>query len=115
MLGSSSCPVRYLLSAGDPWRGDDGVVSLGSDGGEEPELANAHGQLVVRCLEAERAGHPAAAGVELGDLGAGDTAKQGRRCGGPDQRLLVAVAVEHDALAAYRVPGRQDEPSVGDC
>ena len=41
-----------------------------------------HGQVVVLRLEAERAGHAAAAGVELDDLGAGDAAQQGRRRGG---------------------------------
>src|ERR1017187_5834909 len=44
---------RYLLPAGNPRRGDDRVLPFGPDGGEEPELADAHGQFVVLRLEAE--------------------------------------------------------------
>src|ERR1022692_1690724 len=53
MQGSSPGPVRYLLPAGNTCRRDDRVLRFGPDGGEEPELADAHGQFVVLRLEAE--------------------------------------------------------------
>ncbi len=87
---------------------------LGPDGGEEPELTDAHRQVVVLRLEAERAGHAAASGVDLDDLGARDAAEQGRGRGGTRERLLVAVAVEQHAAAADRVLPREDEPAVGE-
>ena len=57
------------------------------------------------CLEAERAGHAAAAGVELDHLGARDALQQGDGRLRAGERLLVAVAVEEDALRP--VPQRQ--------
>ena len=73
-----------------------------------------HRQVVVLGLESERAGHAAAAGVELGDLGAGDLRSSAERRGGARERLLVAVAVEQDAAAADGLVLRQVEPAVGD-
>src|SRR5215470_7866169 len=83
-------PVPDLLPAGDAGRRDDRPLRLGPDGGEESEPADAHGQLVVLGLEPERSGHPAAPGVDLGDVGARDAAEQGHRRGGARERLLVA-------------------------
>src|SRR6266851_2810193 len=100
MPGRPAAPVRYLLPAGNAGRGDDRVLRLRPDGGEEPELADAHRQFVVLRLEAERPGHSAAPGVHFDDVGTGDAAQQGHRRGRTRQRLLVAVAVEHDAAAA---------------
>src|SRR4051812_32532362 len=62
-------------------------------------LADLHREVVVLGLEAERARHAAAAGVELGHFGAGDALEQRNRGGGAGQRLLVAVAVEDDRPA----------------
>src|SRR6185369_7927373 len=66
--GGPPGPVLDLLPAGDAGRRDDRLPRLGPDGGEEPEAADAHGQLVVFGLEPERAGHAAAPGVGLGDV-----------------------------------------------
>ena len=65
-------------------------------------------------LEAERAGHPAAAGVDLRDLRAGDAPQQRDRGGGARERLLVAVAVEDDRPAAHRRRGVQRQGAVVD-
>jgi hypothetical protein len=70
MPGRPPRPVRYLLSAGDTRRRDDCLLRLGADGGEEPEFADAHGHFVVLRLETEGAGHDAAPGVNLDDVGA---------------------------------------------
>ena len=56
---------------------------LPADRREQAHPADAHGQLVVLGLEAEGAGHAAAAGVELLDLGARDplaAARPSTRC-----------------------------------
>ena len=52
-------------------------------------------------LEPEGAGHPAAAGVELGHLGAGNPLEQFHGGLGAGQRLLMAVAVEDDPAARH--------------
>jgi hypothetical protein len=104
--------VLYLLSAGNTCRRDDCVLRLGPDGREEAELADAHGQFVVLHLEAERAGHAAAPGVNFDDVGTRDAAKQGHRRRGTRDRLLMAVAVEQDATADIIL--RQGEPAGGD-
>jgi hypothetical protein len=51
-------------------------------------------------LVAERAGHAAAAGVDLGDLDPGDVPQQADGRGRADECLLVAMAVEQDPPAA---------------
>src|SRR5580700_7972848 len=93
-------PVGYLLPAGDAGRRDDRVVRLRADGGEQAQLADAHRQLVMLRLEAERPGHSAAAGVDLDDLGARDAAQQRHGDSSPRERLLMAVPVEQDPPAA---------------
>src|SRR5215467_5804340 len=112
--GGPPGPVLDLLPAGDPGRRDDRLRWLGPDGREEPEFADAHGQLVVLGLEAERAGHAAAPGVELDHLGARDAPQERGRGGGARERLLVAVAVEQHTAAADRIVLRQDQPAPGD-
>jgi hypothetical protein len=82
--------------------------------GKSTELADAHGQFVVLRLEAERAGHAAAHGVNLDDVGTGDAAQQRHGGSRTSERLLVAVAVEQDAAAAEAILRRQDEPALGD-
>src|ERR1700730_10640818 len=114
MPGGSPGAVLYLLAAGNTGRRDDRVLGLRADGREQPELADAHGNLVVLRLEAEGAGHAAAPGVNLGDVGARDAAEQGRRGGRARERLLVAVTVEQHAVAADGSLLRADEPAVSD-
>jgi hypothetical protein len=106
VAGGAAGAVGDLLAAGDTGRGDDRGGGLGADGGEQPKLAESHGQVVVLGLEAERARHAAAAGVHLGDLGSGNRAQQrhgGSRAG---DRLLVTVAVEQDPRARDRAKGQ---------
>src|SRR5579859_1320170 len=114
MPGWAPRPVCYLLAARDTRRRDDGLRRLGADGGEEPEFADTHGQLVVLGLETERAGHAAAPSVNLNDLRAWDAAQQGHGRGRARQRLLVAVTVEHDAAPAKVVLLGHAEPAGGD-
>src|SRR5215467_591536 len=111
MAGRPAGPVGDLLAAGNPGCRDDRVTGFRADRREQAELADPHGQLVVLRLEAERAGHAAAARVHLADLGAGDRAQQRHGGGGAGDRLLVTVPVEQDAPARDR--GAQDEPAVG--
>src|SRR3954452_16670154 len=112
------CPgpdaVADLLAARDAGGRDEGVRGGRAEGGEQPLLADLHRQVVVLCLEAERARHPAAAGVELGDLRPRDALEQrdGRRRA--RERLLVAVAVEEDRAAGYRGVASQDQRTLVD-
>src|SRR5487761_214806 len=101
MPGRPPGPVRYLLPAGHTGCRDDRVLLFGPDGRKEPELADAHGQVVVLRFETERPGHAAAPGVKLGDIGARDGTQQSHRRGGTRERLLVAVTVEQDTAAAH--------------
>src|SRR5262245_24512735 len=57
---------------------------------DEPAVRDLERQVVVLRLEAERARHPAAAGIHLAHLVAG-ALQHGDRRGGADLRLLVAV------------------------
>ena len=101
MPGLAPGPVRDLLAARDAGRRDQRRGALGPDGREQPLLADPHRQLVVLLLEAERAGHPAAAGVQLDDLAdAGEQLHRGARAG---ERLLESrSALEGDDLNRYK-------------
>src|SRR5258708_1293112 len=110
MAGDAAGSVRYLLSAGNAGGRDDRLLRLGPDRWEEPELADAHGEFVVLRLEAERAGHAAAPGVNLDDVGTGDAAQQRHRGSSTGDRLLVAVPVEQHAAAPQALlPPQADE------
>ena len=106
--------VRDLLPAGDAGRGEQRSPALGLDRGEQAQPADVHGQVVVLGLEPERAGHAAAAGVDLVDLGPGDAPQQGDGRGRADERLLVAMAVEQDPPAAERRRLAQPQGAVVD-
>ena len=99
------------------WRQETPVAAISVAGAlphrrEQAHPADAHRQFVVLGLEAERPRHAAAAGVELGDLGAGDALQQLDRRRGAGQRLLVAVAVEEDPRPATGEPAsRRSAPS----
>src|SRR3954452_4564107 len=81
---------------------------------KQPLLADLHREVVVLGLEAERARHAAAAGVELADLGARDALEQRHGGRGAGQRLLVAVAVEEDRAARDAGVRPQRERAVVD-
>ena len=102
MARGPSGPVRDLLAARHARGGDQRRRGLLPDRREQAHPADAHAQFVVLGLEAERAGHAAAAGVELFDLGAGDALQQRDRGRGARERLLVAVPVKEDPARAHR-------------
>src|SRR3954454_3456765 len=85
-------PVRDLLAARAARGGDQRLRGLLPDRREQAHPADAHTQLIVLGLKAERAGHATAAGVELDHLGTRDALQQRDRRRRPRERLLVAVA-----------------------
>src|SRR5438034_10777019 len=88
-----------LLAARDPGRHDHGVSRRRLDGGDQPPAAERDGDVVVLPLEAERARHPAAPGVDLLHPEARPRERRDRRPRA-DERLLVAVAVQERAPTA---------------
>src|SRR5580765_4066168 len=98
MLGSAAGQMLNLLAARDPGRDDLGLRGGGLHRGRQPAVSERDRDVVVFALEAERAGHPAAARVDLLDL---ESRPAERRDGGrrADERLLVAVPVEQRLLA----------------
>src|SRR5262249_50291416 len=107
MPGSSSGQVLDLLAAADAGRDNFGLRGRGLDGGGELPVAEGHGIIVGLLLDAEGAGHPAAARVALGppDSCPHEGGDRGR-C--PHERLLMAVAVEQRTAPA--VPEAEVEP-----
>ena len=75
---SARCRARSAGGTRRPWRRSTSPRAP-PDRREQAHPADAHGQLVVLCLEAEGPGHAAAAGVELDDLGARESAAAARR------------------------------------
>ncbi len=98
MLGPAAGQMLNLLAARDPGRDDLGLRGGGLHRGRQPTVSERDRDVVVFALEAERAGHPAAARVDLLDLEArpAERCDSGRRA---DERLLVAVPVEQRFLA----------------
>src|SRR5258708_34246408 len=87
MPGPPAGSVDDLLAAGDAGRRDDGAGGLRPDGREQPQLADAHGQLVMLLLEAEGARPAAAPGVNVDAVAAGNAAQQRHGRPGACQRL----------------------------
>src|SRR5690348_17300096 len=71
-------------------------------------LADEPRDLVVLGLIAERAGQAAAAGVEVDHFRPRDTTQEAEQRAHPDERSLMAVALDEDPLRARaeREPGR---------
>src|SRR3989441_1805885 len=82
-----------LLAARDAGRRDHGVRGCRLDGGDQAAIAERDRDVVVLALEAERARHPAAPGVDLLDPEARPLEGRDRR-GRAHERLLVAVTVQ---------------------
>ena len=93
--GPHSRTVLYLLAAGDTLAHDLEVAFGRPDGAEQALLGDLERRLVVLFLEPEGAGHAATARLDLLDLAAGDRPQHLHGRAGADQRLLMAVAVEH--------------------
>src|SRR6516225_5389086 len=98
MLGAATCEMLDLLAAGDAGRHDLGLRGGGLDRRRQPPVAERDRDVVVLALEAERAGHAAAARVDLLDLEARPAERRDRRRRA-DERFLVAVAVQQRLLA----------------
>ena len=69
-------------------------------GGQEASLADLAGDVEVLPRVAERTGHAAATGVEIGDAGARNPVEERLRGRYQAERLLVAVAVQEDLVRA---------------
>ena len=72
------------------------TIAQGPRGGQQPPLSDGARHLEVLTRISEGAGHPAAAGIEIDDGGAGDAAEQGLCGGQAAHRLLMTVRVEED-------------------
>src|SRR5258708_23360144 len=68
VLGATAGEVLDLLAAGDAGRHDERVRVRRLHRGNEAAVAERDGQVVVLALEAERAGHATAPGVDLADV-----------------------------------------------
>ena len=96
--GASPPPGKVvdLLATGDAGDGDGRVAVRAPDGGKEPVLTHGLRDVVVLRLEAEGAGHAAAAGIDEFDVVAGDEAQCPHRGLAANERLLVAVRMQQD-------------------
>src|SRR5215471_114818 len=113
MLGAPAGQVLDLLAAGDALRDDLGLGGRGLHCECQPAIAQGDRDIVVLALEAERARHPAAARVDLLDLEP-RPAKRGDRRARPDERLLVAVAVQERLLTLRPERERQAPFALAD-
>src|SRR5882724_778785 len=106
MLGAATGQVLDLLPARDAGRDDLGFRGGGLHGGRQASIAERDRDVVVLALEAERAGHAAAAGVDLLDLEArpAERRDRGRRA---DERLLMTVPMEQ-RLPAVGAEGERE-------
>src|SRR5438309_6079971 len=109
MLGAAAREMLDLLTAGDTGGDDLRLRGGGLHRGREPTIAERDRDVVVLALEAERAGHAAAARVDFLDLES-RPAKRRDRGRGADERLLVAVPVEQ-CLAPLGAEG-QSQPAA---
>ena len=99
-----------LLAAGDAGRHDERVRVRRFHRGGEPAVAERDGQVIVLALEAERAGHATASGIDLADVVARPL-QHGHRRRRADHGLLVAVAVQQH-LAPVAVGEAQGQPAL---
>src|SRR5262245_57768709 len=113
MLGPAAREMLDLLPARNA-RGHDLRLLRGRlDRRREPTVPERHRDVVVLALEAERAGHAAAARIDLLDLepGPAECRYRGRRA---DERLLMAVAVEQRLLALGAEREREPAGALAD-
>src|SRR5262245_15587681 len=113
MLGAPPRQVLDLLAAGDAGRDDLGLGGRGLHRGRQPAIAERDRDVVVLAFEAERARHAATARVDFLDLEPRPSKRCDRRTG-PDQRLLVAVAVQERLLALGAERERQAAAALTD-
>src|SRR6267378_3976038 len=109
MLGAAAREMLDLLAARDAGGDDLGLRGSGLHGGRQPTVAERDRDVVVLALEAERAGHAAAARVDLLDLESRPAERRDRGCRA-DERLLMAVPVKQ-RLAALGGEG-QGQPAA---
>src|SRR3989441_4144091 len=109
VLRAASGEVLDLLPAGDAGRDDRRVGGGGLHGRRQAAVAQRDGDVVVLALEAERAGHPAAAGGHPAHEIARPRERRHRRRRA-HHRLLVAVPVQQ-RLAPARGK-RQRQPAL---
>ena len=90
MFGAPAGQMLDLLSAGDPRCDDLYLVAARLDCRNQPALTYFCGEIVMLFLEAEGAGHAAAAGVDFADFitGGFEHRYRGSRA---DERFLMTV------------------------
>lgn len=99
MAGAYVPELAELLAAAEAVADDRGR-GVRADGGEQHALREGDGQLVLRTLKPERAGHATAAAVEHLDVVAG-RAEQRDLVLRREDRGLVAVAMNQHVLARH--------------
>lgn len=86
--------------------GDDESVGIGRlDGGQQTVVGDGFGDFVLVALEAEGSGHAAAAGLNGFDDGTGVAQEGDFVRGSAEDRFVMAVAVDEDALAQESAGG----------
>src|SRR3989475_8052802 len=100
-----------LLAARDAGRRDHGVRGCCLDSGDQAAIAERDRDVVVLALEAERARHPAAPGIDLFHPEAGPPEGRDRR-GRADERFLVAVPVQERRPAVAGEPELEAAPAL---
>jgi len=98
MHGAAGCILGDLFAAAEAVGDEDCFPRCTADGREENAFTNGLGDFEFFTLEAEGAGHAAAAGVEEGDGGAG-AAEEVDFGGYFEDGFVVAVAVDEEAAA----------------
>ena len=113
MEGLARGQLRDLLAATETISEDDGGWACGLNGGQQTLISDDSGDFKFAGFEAERAGHPAAAGLNGLDCGAG-FAQQGNFAGrAAEDRLVMAVAVDKD-VRALKAAGGKIRRAVGE-
>src|SRR5436190_7019325 len=105
MLRVRTGKMLDLMAAGGACRGQQLARLQRASRREQPPFANLLRHLVVVLRVAERAGHSAAAGIEIDDRAGRDSREQRLRRRDQPHRLLMAVAVQDDC----RWPGLEIE------
>jgi hypothetical protein len=106
MEGLARGQLRDLLAATEAVGDDDGGWAGGLDGGEQALVGDGLGDFEFVGLEAEGAGHAAAAGLDGARRCAGFAQKRDFAGRAAEDGLVMAVAVDKD-VRALKAAGRQ--------
>src|SRR5437870_494837 len=98
MNGRLAREMLDLRPAGETRCHDDRIGIRLANGGKQPLLADQARNLIMFFLITERAGHTAAAGVEVDYFGARNPAQQAQRRLHADQCALVAMTLNENSF-----------------